>query len=144
VPQLAARRAAVPLLLRHLFAEIGREDAELGQRFSLPNGLPRLGPEFLQRLVQHPLTANVRELRQILWAALAESPDDALEWPARAGHQSRESGDDDPSRAQIEHALEANNGSLEKTWRALGLSNRYVLRRLIAKYDLSVTRRGKG
>jgi two-component system nitrogen regulation response regulator GlnG/two-component system response regulator HydG len=141
VPDLASRRDDIPLIFRHLFALVTQEDDALGARFATENRLPRLGTGFIRRLAQHPFSANVRELRRLLWRALAESPSDVLEWPdtsRRIGPA--DDGDALPAR-EVQRALDANNGSLEKTWRALGLSNRYVLRRLIAKHGLSVTRR---
>ncbi|HEX6275012.1 MAG TPA: sigma 54-interacting transcriptional regulator [Polyangiaceae bacterium] len=141
VPDLAARREDAPLLLRHLFAEVTRDDPDLRARYALENGLPRLAPGFVRRLVQHPFSANVRELRYLLWRAVAESSDDALEWPGDAEAPVEQPGDELPA-AKLQRALDDNNGSLEKTWRALGLPNRYVLRRLVAKHGLTVTRRG--
>jgi transcriptional regulator with GAF, ATPase, and Fis domain len=92
--------------------------------------------------VQYPFSANVRELRQLLWRSLGDSKGDALTWSESGEAPGAEDSGDDLPRAEIQSALEANNGSLEKTWRALGLANRYVLRRLITKYGLAVTRRG--
>src|SRR6185436_9124441 len=46
-----------------------------------------------------------------------------------------------PGPDQIRACLDANNGKLELAWRELGLKNRYVLRRLLAKYGLEVRRR---
>jgi transcriptional regulator with GAF, ATPase, and Fis domain len=43
--------------------------------------------------------------------------------------------------ARIQRCLDENNGVLELTWRALGLSNRYALQRLVRKYQLEVRRR---
>jgi two-component system, NtrC family, response regulator HydG len=142
VPEVTARREDIPLLLRHLFESVTQDDPELRERYCLPNGIPRLGSGFLRQLVQHPFAANVRELRQLLWRSLAESSDDALEWPTAADASTPDNQGDDLPRTEVQRALDANNGSLEKTWRALGLSNRYVLRRLIVKYSLAVTRRG--
>ena len=142
VPDLSARREDVPLILRHLFAQVVVDEPELRTRYCSPNGLPRLGSGFLQQLVEHPFSANVRELRHLLWRALAESADDALEWPRHPEAPGPGRKDGEPAESEIQRALDANNGSLEKTWRALGLANRYVLRRLIARYGLSVTRRG--
>jgi transcriptional regulator with GAF, ATPase, and Fis domain len=45
-----------------------------------------------------------------------------------------------PSATEIREALERNNGALEATWRALGLKNRYVLRRLLAKHGIKIRR----
>jgi DNA-binding NtrC family response regulator len=47
------------------------------------------------------------------------------------------------SAARIKQELDRHNGSLEATWRALGLKNRFILMRLIDKYDIGVTRRSR-
>jgi transcriptional regulator with AAA-type ATPase domain len=143
VPDLASRREDIPLLFSHLFATITESERDLHERFRLPNGLPRLDAGYVRELVQHPFDANVRELRQLLWRSLAESPGDVLQWPN--GVTSSGSGGDDGkdlAGTEIQRVLDANNGSIEKTWRALGLQNRYVLRRLVLKYGLTVRRRG--
>ncbi|HVR20499.1 MAG TPA: sigma 54-interacting transcriptional regulator [Polyangiaceae bacterium] len=144
VPDLVARREDIPLILRHLFTVITRDEPELRERYCQPNGLPRMSPGFIRRLVQHAFPGNVRELRQLLWRSLAESSNDSLEWPEDVGTSSANENATDPPKPDLQRALDANNGSLEKTWRALGLPNRYVLRRLIAKHGLTVTRRGGG
>jgi two-component system, NtrC family, response regulator HydG len=144
VPELSKRREDVPLLLLHLFATATRDDPELRERYSQANGVPRLAPGFVQRLAQQPLPGNVRDVRHLLWRALAESTNDALEWPTESAATGKNGDRADFPVDRIQEALDANNGSVEKTWRALGLPNRYVLRRLIAKYDLSVTRRSGG
>jgi hypothetical protein len=41
----------------------------------------------------------------------------------------------------IRRVLEEHNGSIEQAWKALGLKNRYALRRLIAKHRIEVRRR---
>jgi two-component system nitrogen regulation response regulator GlnG/two-component system response regulator HydG len=144
VPTLSERREDITLLLRHLFTVLTGDEPDLRERYALPNGLPRVAAGFVQRLLEHPFQANVRELRHLLWRSLAESPNDSLEWPEQGPASLSDGQGDDTPHAEIQRALDANNGSLEKTWRALGLSNRYVLRRLIAKYGLTVARRGVG
>jgi hypothetical protein len=76
-----------------------------------------------------------------MWRALAESPENALKWPDQGDFSMSKSDAEDPPENEIQRVLDENNGSLEKTWRALGLANRYVLRRLILKYGLTVSRR---
>lgn len=141
VPDLAARREDIPLLFHHLFGTIAESEPELRERYCLPNGLPRLEAGFMRRLVQHPYEANARELRQLMWRALAESPENALKWPDPGDFSTSKSDGEDPPGNEIQRVLDENNGSLEKTWRALELPNRYVLRRLISKYGLTVSRR---
>ena len=45
--------------------------------------------------------------------------------------------------AQLQAALEANQGSIERTWRALGLRNRFALMRLMKKNALEIRRQPK-
>jgi hypothetical protein len=74
----------------------------------------------------------------LVWRSIKESQTDVLEWPREtAGVE-----DGTVSFAEIQRTLAANNGSLDKTWRALGLSSRYVLRRLMVRHGLPVKRRG--
>jgi two-component system nitrogen regulation response regulator GlnG/two-component system response regulator HydG len=143
-PELAARREDIPLLLRHLFTTVTDDDPELRGRYSLPNGLPKLAEGFVRRLVQHSFPANVRELRQLLWRALSDGTRDALDWPSSTAASVEAIERDDLPRTTIQRALDENNGSIEKTWRSLGLSSRYVLRRLISKYGLAVKRQSGG
>jgi transcriptional regulator of acetoin/glycerol metabolism len=86
----------------------------------------------------------VRELRQQLWRALATSAGSELEWPDVEPGLIDPRGDPTPrdelNREQLKRALDANNGSLEKTWRALGFANRHVLNRLLRKHGLAVTK----
>jgi two-component system nitrogen regulation response regulator GlnG/two-component system response regulator HydG len=142
VPDLATRREDIPLLLCHLFGNIVESEPDLRERYCLANGFPRLDGGFVRRLVQHPFEANVRELRQLLWQSLAESSGNALEWPEQRDVSTLEgqSAEDVPGN-EVQRVLDENNGSIEKTWRALGLANRYALRRLILKYGLTVRRR---
>jgi hypothetical protein len=43
---------------------------------------------------------------------------------------------------ELQRVLDANNGSIEKSWRAAGLSSRHALARLVKKHGLRITRRG--
>jgi ActR/RegA family two-component response regulator len=43
--------------------------------------------------------------------------------------------------AELARVLEENDGSIEKTWRALGLTSRYALMRLLRKHNVTVLRR---
>jgi two-component system nitrogen regulation response regulator GlnG/two-component system response regulator HydG len=137
-PDLWQRRDDIPFLFLRLFALATEGNPGLRERFCSPNGVPRVGAGFIRRLVTHPFQANVRELRQLVWRSIKESQTDVLEWPREtAGVE-----DGTVSFAEIQRTLAANNGSLDKTWRALGLSSRYVLRRLMVRHGLPVKRRG--
>ncbi|HEX6766129.1 MAG TPA: sigma 54-interacting transcriptional regulator, partial [Polyangiaceae bacterium] len=104
VPPLSARREDIPLILRHLFALVARDEPDMRERFALPDDLPRVSPGFIQRLVQHPFASNVRELRHLLWRALAESPGNALTWPEHdpSLDTSAEDEEGDPPHAEIQ------------------------------------------
>jgi transcriptional regulator with AAA-type ATPase domain len=143
-PDLGARPEDIPLIAIQLLRSMAGGDADLSARFFSPEGLPRLSEGFVRGLVQHTYVANVRELRQRLWTALATKTGNELAWPAAVPAVSDPSSSaathDELSGEQLKHALQANNGSLEKTWRALGLANRHVLHRLLRKHGLSVTK----
>ncbi len=141
-PDLAERREDVPLLTRHLLKLMCAEDPELQQRFFMPNGLPRLSGGFVRKLVRRNYVANVRELRNLLWLAVSQSRGDRLEWPEQRPTEVVPDKSSTPpdGTSELQRALDANNGSIERTWRALGLSSRHVLNRLVRKHGLSVTK----
>ncbi|MEI9941117.1 MAG: sigma 54-interacting transcriptional regulator [Pseudomonadota bacterium] len=142
-PELAQRREDIPLIALQLLRSLILDNRDLHARFFSAAGAPRLSEGFARRLVQRAYGANVRELRQLLWRALATSTGSELEWPEAEGAPAPPasgSPTEDYSLEQLKRALDANNGSLEKTWRALGLANRHVLNRLLRKYGLSVTK----
>jgi hypothetical protein len=67
-----------------------------------------------------------------------------LEWPNETS-ASVPPEPSDPARAEearkLERVLEENGGSIEKSWRALGLSSRFALMRLLRKHRVTVMRR---
>jgi len=69
VPALRERREDLPALCEALLARIARDAG-------MP--IPALSPEVLQRLSQHPLHGNVRELENLLHRAVALSDGDVL------------------------------------------------------------------
>jgi transcriptional regulator with PAS, ATPase and Fis domain len=143
-PELGARPEDIPLIALHLLRNMVLDNRDLQTRFFSPEGLPRLSEGFVRHLVRHAYSANVRALRQLLWRALATSPSGELVWPDSPEEPAVASASGSPgdalSREQVKSALAVNNGSIEKTWRALGLANRHVLNRLLRKHGLSVTK----
>jgi DNA-binding NtrC family response regulator len=143
-PELTERREDIPLIALQLLRRMMPDNHDLQARFFSATGVPRLSDGFMRRLVEQPYRANVRELRQLLWRALATSPGSEVEWPEieaePAAPEASRSPAEDLSLEQLKRALDAQNGSIEKTWRALGLANRHVLNRLLRKYGLSVTK----
>jgi two-component system response regulator PilR (NtrC family) len=69
VPALRERREDLPALCEALLARIARDAG-------MP--VPVLSPEVLQRLAEHPLHGNVRELENLLHRAVALSDGDVL------------------------------------------------------------------
>jgi len=144
-PDLNKRPEDIPLLAKHLLNAMCKEAPELRERFYSNNGLPRVGSGFVRKLVRHDYRGNVRELRQLLWLAVSNSHGDRLEWPEPEPQSVKQIAPPPHSNAEIardnlQRALDANNGSIEKTWRALGLSNRHVLNRLLRKHGVLVTK----
>jgi DNA-binding NtrC family response regulator len=153
-PNLGARVEDIPLIVRHLLKQVAREDAELRARFFLPDDEPRLSAGLLMGLLRGNAIGNVRWLRNTLWRALAESSGDTLRWPKSISGQflrasslppppqapapSERGGE--PERERIREALERNQGSVDKTWRELGLSSRFALHRLLKKHGIVLRR----
>ena len=83
LPSLSDRREDIPLIVRHLLAEVAAQNAELAERFfeTSPSAQrqPRLDPHLVESLVRHAYTTHTRELRSLLWCALTESTGDRLE-----------------------------------------------------------------
>ena len=155
VPDLNERREDIPLIARHLLRRIGARDREAVARFfpgGDPAGEPRLGRDLVLDLVRRTYSTHVRELLALLWDSVRQSPGDELTSPSEIEDEDDPPGVDSgeplegaaTSAEILQKALDANNGSLEKTWRALGLSSRYALRRLIQKHRLEVRRRPDG
>ena len=158
VPDLDERREDVPLLVRHLL----RQKAEQGDSVALelfpdrdPRGEPQIPLSFMLRFLEHRYAMNVRELKSLLWEALSRSssfaaeplPDELrVETPDSKPPESAlgvrvMAPDAAPSAERIQQSLDENNGSIERTWRALQLSSRFALVRLIKKYGLEVRKR---
>jgi len=151
VPELAERIDDVPLLARHLLRRIAAEDPALATQFFVggrATGEPRLTARLVRALLQHDWATNVRELEAWLWRAMrgqgtaldlatvptstvSSSPSSA--WLAWRGTDPAEL----PAEV-VQACLDEHNGVQETAWRALGLSSRYVLVRLIKKHGLVV------
>ncbi len=152
LPDLNCRREDIPLLVRQFLRRIAARGDAAALRF-FPGGNPRSEPEvplaWVLPLLQHTYRTHVRELETWLWQALLSADG---ELPALHGVAGEELAPDGPLTAAggassrfspqaIRRCLEANGGSLELTWRALGLSSRFALMRLIKKHGIEVTRR---
>jgi DNA-binding NtrC family response regulator len=145
LPSLDERREDIPFIVQHLFDKMRADAPALCERFSDARGAARLGRGFVVALMRHVFTRNVRELRSMLWSALHESHGPNLEWPASIDARATSMvGSTPPPAADeldvIRQVLTKNSGSIEKSWRELGLSSRYALTRLLRKHGISLSR----
>jgi DNA-binding NtrC family response regulator len=151
VPDLAARREDVPLIARCLANEGARREPATWRRFLSPehDGEVQFSPDFVRALLARPYVGNVRELEAALWASVRESSGERLDLPPeippgfqRSGSLEEETSrsspapDAPPDPARVQECLNQHGGSIESTWRALGLTSRHVLVRLIKKHGL--------
>jgi two-component system nitrogen regulation response regulator GlnG/two-component system response regulator HydG len=142
VPGLEARREDIPLIARHLLA-----------RLAGATPVPSLSLAFVAALVRHPFAAHVRELETLLLEALPrgaggaelEPPPVLPVWPTGASAPPPDA-DAEAAAApslspeRVQECLDLHGGRIEPVWRALGLANRHVLLRLIARHGLRAGR----
>lgn len=141
-PPLSERREDLPLLVKHLLRRMTETRPELRARVFGEGSWPRLSTAFVSELMRAPFAANVRELRALLWQSVSTSTGGALEWPAEAlGTAEVAERVGDETTRELERVLEENDCSIEKSWRALGLTSRYALMRLLRKHRVTVQRR---
>ena len=145
LPPLDARREDLPLLASCLVLRAAARSPEVAGRF-VASGRPpraRLSSALVAHLLRATFPLNARDLDGLLWEAMAESPGDVVEAPARLVAPALEpasrarpapaSPAGEPSAEQIRAALEAHGGNMTESARALGLSSRFVLHRLMKK-----------
>ncbi len=169
VSGLEERREDVPLLVNHLLRQIADEDPAVGARFfedGKTDGTPRTSPALISALVRSHWHTNVRELKHLLWEAIAHTQSDTVSlWSglqerpappqrtpqepalvALANRNTRRGDAADPDSLDpeyIQQVLDEHNGAQEPTWRALNLSSRHALARLVKKHGLSVRGRSR-
>lgn len=142
MPGLGARRGDIPLLLRHSLQDMALGTPEVARRFfdgDPRQHPPRIAPGLVSSLLEREYRLGVRELRTLLWEAIAESPGDVITCPARleAGAEPREANEASPDLSPdlLHRALEAHQGNVTRAAAALGLS-RHALHRLLKKHDI--------
>lgn len=150
LPDLAERLEDLPLLVRSLLRTMTANEPELCRRVFEDRPWPKLSTAFVRGLVRHPYSLNVRELRALLWEAVSKG--ELTQWPRKSELPSRPAVEasgapqsaavpKSAEAAEIARVLDENNGSIEKAWRALGLTSRYALARLLRKHGIKVSRR---
>jgi two-component system nitrogen regulation response regulator GlnG/two-component system response regulator HydG len=150
LPDLDARREDVPLIARCLANQQARQAPATWAPFLAEDRARevKFAPDFVRALIGHGYPGNVRELEGLLWASVRESGTGRLETPsalasvagAQAADDSTAASATDPrdlEPARIQACLAEHGGSIESTWRALNLTSRHVLVRLIKKHGLS-------
>jgi len=155
VPGLDERREDIPLLIRHLLHRALEKSPEAVQRFfTKVNGSPEpnLRAGFVDLLMKRSYPTNIRELDGLLWHAMSNSPGTLIQWPGDQNSSSPsipepprlEETADSPeettreiSESEVRAALAEQNGNIVRTAKALGLSSRYVLYRMMRKYGIA-------
>jgi two-component system, NtrC family, response regulator HydG len=148
VPPLRDRREDVPMLVRHLLQSIARTEATLAERYLDDQGEPRVELALVRFLLLHALPTNVRQLEKLLFDAILARPGPKVRMSkalveAPTGPRAA---DDVPAAAptstappptaeQLQESLTRHGGVQGKVWREFGLKDRYVLRRLLRKYE---------
>jgi two-component system nitrogen regulation response regulator GlnG/two-component system response regulator HydG len=136
VPGLSARSEDVPLLARFLTRATYATATDAG---AATEAAP--SQETIRRLLRYPFTTHVRELAALLFQASdglsvpstdasppsSVSPVDSSPSPGDGGFL---------SAGDVRATLERENWVLDRAWRALGLSSRHVLARLMKKYAI--------
>jgi len=144
LPGLDARREDIPLLARHLLRRVARDDSAIGSRFfdgwDGHTGEPRVAQALATALVRHTYTTHVRELEGLLWRSVGSSRGGTLELTADLAKEleppEAHTSPDDLTEEDVRAALARAGGKREEAWRALGLANRYVLKRLMKRFGL--------
>ncbi|MSP61377.1 MAG: sigma 54-dependent Fis family transcriptional regulator [Myxococcales bacterium] len=142
VPPLRERAGDLPLLVRHLLANLGRED------FIVPEAV-------LSRLAAHDWPGNVRELRNVIergvtlamvdldssttseqGAPVGAVPRDVLERPFK---EAKGLLIEAFEREYLVHLLERHRGNISRAAQEAGIDRNYI-HRLVKKYGIPVER----
>ena len=157
IPGLNERREDIPLLARHLLRLTRHKSPELAARFFDEEDLPRFSAGFVDAIVTRDYSTHVRELRGLLWRAMADSPDDMVmpPRPERPPSTRRRAAVADSAAApaatsaaapppeltadHVREALRRHGGNATAAARELGLSSRFVLYRRMKKLNMDIT-----
>lgn len=134
VPGLDERKDDIPLLVHHLIARAEEKSPDAIRRFLSPRG-PRVAAGLITHLLSHSYATNVRELHAMLWKAMGQSEGNTIEGIATA--QSDASVPAEPSADQVRASLADQSGNVAAAAKALGLSSRYVLYRLMKRHGIA-------
>ncbi len=145
---LGDRKDDIPLLVRHILTAAMTADPSLGRFLDAAAdghpGHPRVDVRLVEALLQHRYSTHVRELTRLLWMALEGSTGSTLRLTPELeeGLQASLVSTPPPEAAEptadeILDALGRHEGVQARAWKALGLRNRFQLRRLMKKHGIS-------
>jgi DNA-binding NtrC family response regulator len=153
LPPLGERREDIPLLVRHLVLRAAERTPEVAARFvgrsADGKATVRVDAKLIDQLIRRDFKANMRELEAVLWSAIATSESDAVEWSDAAAPPdakraseapSERRRNEEPTEEEIRAALARESGNVARAAKALGLSSRYALYRMMTKLGID----GKG
>jgi two-component system, NtrC family, response regulator HydG len=153
VPPLSERRQDIPLLARHLLLRASKASSELVGRFleTHADGFVdvRMDAKLVEALLRHDFEMNARTLEALLWKVIASSPGDTLMFtpsvfareaaPAPVPENQANGPrfrNPEPGEPEIREALRNAGGNVSLAAKALGLSSRYALYRLLVKLGI--------
>jgi DNA-binding NtrC family response regulator len=159
VPPLSERRQDIPLLARHLVVRASESSPDLVGRFleTHADGFldVRMDSKLVEALLRHDFDMNMRSLEALLWRAMAASPGDTIlhtpslferEAPPSRAPEAAASAprarNPEPGALEIREALRAAGGNVALAAKALGLSSRYALYRLLVKLGIEPNESG--
>ncbi len=154
LPTLEQRRDDIPLLVRDLLRRASVKSPEVTRRFTeQPGEPPRVKAGLIDHLLKRRYSTNVRELDALLWQAMSASPGHSVAWmgdpestdpsdpppaPSRGAASKAAAPVLDPSADEIRARLTEHGGNVSRVAKALGLSSRYALYRLLRKHDIDI------
>jgi DNA-binding NtrC family response regulator len=157
LPSLSDRREDIPLLARHLVARAAEKSPEIVGRFieeSDGRTSVKFDAKFVAALLQRDYPGNARDLQALLWKAMAASDGDYIAPAASVAFTGESKAEMDaprgpaaprdrttvpPTEQEIRSALEREGGSVTHAARALGLSSRYALYRIMMKLGITAS-----
>ncbi|WP_434047531.1 MULTISPECIES: sigma 54-interacting transcriptional regulator [Sorangium] len=162
VAGLEERIEDIPLFVRHLLRRAGERSPDLIRRFARDeNGDYCVSGELIEHLLHRRFTTHVRELDGLLWQAIADSPGSIVTLPGgpdmllggqdrrrASGHpppsqhsdapRDQRARSSEPTTEEIRACIAQEEGNLARASRALGLTSRYALYRLLKKHAIDV------
>jgi transcriptional regulator with PAS, ATPase and Fis domain len=147
IPGLEARREDIPLLIRMILQRASESQPSLKERFfeERPGDTweARVDPKLIDAFLRHQFTYHSRELERLLWLAISTTSQNYIELTSevQAELQMQEPENiQQPSsvtKEDVQAALADTGGSATLAAKKLGLKNRFVLYRLLKKFEIS-------